>query len=176
MPFYFTVSRQCRLLIFVLACSAIIAPSWSSPPQSVSVSPSTLRRVPASVAISSGVLQLQAEAWRDFMPVCMMGTARQCAPDGGRPMMVVFNLIFRSGTRPRTPLHAQKVWVVQGKSVWETTNIEQPGDALDDVRMTVRGGPNWTPRSLIDVIVRFVDDQGRTIDIAVRKQPIRASV
>ena len=84
------------------------------------------------------------EAWRDFMPVCMMGTARQCAPDGGRPMMVVFNLIFRSGTRPRTPLHAQKVWVVQGKSVWETTNIEQPGDALDDVRMTVRGGPNWT--------------------------------
>lgn len=83
--------------------------------------------------------------------------------------MVVFNLIWRSGTRrPSPPFHAQKVWVVQGRSVWETSDIEQSGDALDGERMTVRGGPNWTPRSLVDVIVRLVDDQGKTIDIAIR--------
>lgn len=176
MPFCLTLWRHFRLLLCVLVCSANIASSWSRPPQSVSVSLSTLRRVPTSVYISSAVLELEAEAWRDFMPARMLDTEPQGASDGGRPMMVAFNLRCRGGTWPSARLHAQKVWVLQGKSVWETSDVEPLGDAIEGVRMTVRGGPNWKPRSLVDVIVRFVDDQGKTIDIAIRKQPIRASV
>jgi hypothetical protein len=167
------ISRR-RMLVIALACSATATQGWSSPKTSVSVL--DLRKVPTSISVGSAVLQLQAEIWRDFMPIARMDTDPPGAADGGRPMMVSFQLIHHSGPRPAKPLHARTVWVLQGDSVWKTSVVEQSGDALDDVRMTVRGGPYWAPRSYVDVIVRFADDQGKTIDLAARKQEIHASV
>jgi hypothetical protein len=168
-----TISRR-RMFVIAFACSATFTQVWSSPKAS-SVSVMDLRKAPTSISVGSTILQLQAEAWRDFMPIARMDTDPLGAADGGRPMMVFFQLIHRSGPRPSKPLHARTVWVLQGDSVWETSVIEQSGDALDDVRMSVRDGPYWAPRSYVDVVVRFADDQGKTIDLAVRHQGIHAS-
>jgi hypothetical protein len=168
-------ARPQRLrFVFVLVSLAITATAWSNPHHDTSESLARLRKVPTKVTLSSAVLELHAEVWRDFMPGMVDEPGR--APDGGRPMLVTFNLIWRTKARPKTSLHAQKVWLVHDTSVWETTDIDQTSHALDDGSIDVRGGPNWAPRSLIDVIVRFADDQGKTFDIAVRKQPISASV
>ena len=162
-----------RLLAIAISCSATMTSSFPSP-AATSVSVSELRKVPASVSVSSAVLRLQAEAWRDFMPRARTPTDPPGAPDGGRPMAVFFQLIH-AGPRPTQPLHARTVWVLQGDSVWETSAIQQSGDALDDVKMWVGGGPYWSPRSHVDVIVRFTDDQGKTFDLAARDQLIQAS-
>jgi hypothetical protein len=168
----YTINRR-RMFVLLLSCSAAITSSWPSP-QTGSVSASALQKVPTSITVSSAVLRLQAEAWRDFMPIARMATDPPGAPDGGRPMMVIFQLVH-SGARPIRPVHARTVWLIQGDSVWESSVIEQSNDALDDVRMTVRGGPFWSPRSRLDVVVRFADDQGRTFDLAVRDQLVQAS-
>jgi hypothetical protein len=168
-----TDSRR-RMLVIALACSATGTPVWSSPEAS-SASVMDLQKVPTSISVGSTVLQLQAEAWRDFMPIARMDRDAPGAADGGRPMMVSFQLIRHSGPRPAKPLHARTVWVLQGDSVWKTSVIEQSADALDDVRMTVRGGPYWAPWSHVDVVVRFADDHGQTMDLAVRNQEIHAS-
>lgn len=162
-----------RLLTLAISCSAASTPSWPSS-TTTSVSVSELRKVPTSVSVSSAVLRLQAEAWRDFMPTVRAAADPPGAADGGRPMAVFFQLIH-SGPRPTRPLHARTLWVLHGDSVWETSVIEQSGDALDDVRMWVRGGPYWSPHSHVDVIVRFADDQGKTFDLAARDQLIQAS-
>jgi hypothetical protein len=165
----FNISRR-HLLILAVSCPAI-TPTWSNP-TTPSFSISGLRTVPTSISFSSAVLQLQAEAWRDFMPIVRMPTD---PTNGGRPMLVFFQIIH-SGPRPSQPLHARTVWLLQGDSIWQSSEIEQSADAQDNVKMMVRGGPYWSPRSHFDVVVRFVDDHGKTFDLAVRDQLVKVSV
>jgi hypothetical protein len=171
MPLSFTISRR-RLLILAASYPAI-SPTWSSP-TTPSLSVSELRKVPTSISFSSAVLQLQAEAWRDFMPIVGMPTDPQTSPDGGRPMMVLFQ-VLHTGPRPSQPLHARTVWLLKGDSIWQSSEIEQSADALDNVKMMVRGGPYWTPRSHFDVVVRFGDDHGKTFDLAARDQLVQVA-
>ena len=168
----FAITRRRVVIVLVLSCWVVVATSWSIA-HTLSVSVSTLRNVPTSITVSSVVLQLQAEAWRDFMPISRTATDPPGAPDGGRPMMVSFQLTHH-GQRPSRPLHARTVWLVQGNSVWEWSTIEQSSEALDGLRMRVRGGPYWSPRSYLDVVVRFADDQGKTFDLAVHNQLLQA--
>ena len=164
----------CRqMFALVIACSATITAAWSS----TDVRPLTvseLRKVPTSITVSSGVLRLQAEAWRNFMPIVGKHADPAVSPDGGGPMMVFFQLIC-SGPRPSKQLHARTVWLLQGDSKWESSNIEQAADALDDFKMTVHGGPYWSQRSHFDIVVRFSDDDGKIFDLALRDSLIQAA-
>ena len=169
-----TVSRR-RILAIALACSASVTPGWHSAKASSTSTIIDLRKVPTSISVGSTVLQLQAEAWRDFMPMARMDTDPPGAADGGRPMTVSLQLIRHSGPRLARPLRARTVWVLQGDSVWETSVIAQSDDARGEVRIMVRDGPYWAPRSHVDVVVRFADNQGQTMDIAVRNQEIQVS-
>ena len=88
-------------------------------------------------------------------------------------MIAIVTLTEEHGMPVPPTLHAEKIWILQGESVWETSTIEE---RRNDTRcdFVVRNGPKWQPRSAVDVIVRLKDGNGRSFLLAMPNQAIGA--
>jgi hypothetical protein len=101
------------------------------------------------------------------------GDAGLAAQEKRSAMIATITLTDDHGLPVPPTLHAEKIWILQGESVWETNTIEE---SRNDTRcdFVVRNGPKWQPGSSVDVIVRLTDGNGRRFLLAIRQQTIRA--
>jgi len=84
-------------------------------------------------------LRIEAYAWRDFMPV---------SPPGGKPLAVVVRVLGEANG----PVRILRIRVRHDTQTWTA----QPEPRAPSVAGTVaeavaRGGPTWTPGSIVEV-------------------------
>ena len=66
-------------------------------------------------------------------------------------------------TQLRYPLVMDAVWIVKDQEVWKSWLVVD--QALDDpkgisIGRSFRGGPEWAPHNMVDVVVRLQSDEG----------------
>jgi hypothetical protein len=136
--------------------------------------PSGVRDAPVSLSVGGLVFRLHAYIYRNFMPLATsQDDAGLAAQEKRSAMTATITLADDHGLPVPPTLHAEKIWILQGESVWETNAIEE---RRNDTRcdFVVRNGPKWQPGSSVDVIVRLTDGSSRRFLLAIRQQAIRA--
>jgi hypothetical protein len=127
---------------------------------------SDIRAAPELVKFGDSVLQLHANAWRNFMPLAG-------AEPGGRPMIVSLVVIVESG--PPVALHVDAIWILQAEKVWQPHEIEE--GSTDSRGATneymVRDGPTLSPGTFIDTVVRISNLKGKYYYLSARHQAIK---
>jgi hypothetical protein len=132
-----------------------------------------------SIAVGSLKLRLTAYLWRDFMPMAVAddSAAAREALAAARGMMVSVKLIDENGKPLPKSLHAEVVCVVQGDHIWQTSAIEESRDESNpsSLGFVIRKGPQWEPRSFVDVFVRIKEGNGVPLLLVVHHQIINAA-
>jgi hypothetical protein len=137
-----------------------------------------LRGAPESIHIDGVVMQLEAQAWRDFMPGSVSDADTQSPESAvpGKPMIAALRVIARNGLQIPRGIRVDVAWVIWGGRVWQSQPEEQPREpAAHEVAVTMRNGPKWPPRAVVDIVVRIVDVHGAAHLLASRNQTIKAS-
>jgi hypothetical protein len=148
--------------------------SANSGSEQIPTLPSGVRNAPESLNDGNSVFRLQAYIYRNFAPLATsQDDAGLAAREKHTSMIAIVTLMDEHGMPMPPTLHAEKIWVLQGESVWETSTIEE---RRNDTRcdFVVRDGPKWQPRSAVDVIVRLQDGNGKSFLLAIRHQAIGA--
>jgi hypothetical protein len=144
---------------------------WARPDAgATAVAPEVLSRIreaPEAVQFGDSVLRLQANVWRNFMPLA------GAMPDG-RPMIASLVVIVENG--PPVALHVDAIWILQGDLIWQSHDIET---GTTDLRGTtneyvVRDGPRLKLRSYVDIVVSISDLKGNNYFLSARHQSINA--
>lgn len=129
--------------------------------------------------LGKSVLRLQAYIWRDFMPMVFPEdpVEAKAAVARARGMIASIRLVDVNGNPLPPKLHAISVWIVQGDRVWRTNSIEEKCDDPDQSTcdVIVRKGPQWQPRTYVDLVVEFKGEYGKGFFLALRHQIIRAT-
>ncbi len=139
---------QKGLTVILLICLAISLVGILLTPSTVSLH--DLQTAPEEIEINGSEYTLETYLQRDFMPV---------SPPDGRPLRVSVRVIAPGETAISSKIDATRVWVVNGKEIWETELVSQGfptrGDTLEKVGRG--GGPKWGPGISVDVVVRIID-------------------
>jgi hypothetical protein len=129
--------------------------------------------------LGNSVLRLQAYIWRDFMPMALPEdpVEAKAAVARARGMIASIKLVDINGNSLPPKIHAISVWIVQGDRVWRTNSIEERCDDADQSTcdVIVRKGPQWRPRTYVDLVVQFKGEYGKGFLIALRHQIIKAT-
>jgi hypothetical protein len=131
-------------------------------------SPTDLAAAPTRVVFAGTSLVLDAELWRDFMPV---------TPPDGRPLIAVLRVRTEDGSRVPAAVGADTVWLLSGGDTWSTTPREEQSrdDTAPAYELVARDGPKWAPGTAVDVVVRLHDRAGRQALLRVANSPIKAT-
>ena len=161
-------SRGARLawvLIAALLCAcrdpADVASDW--PPSSVPRD--VLLAVPEQVDIDGRPYVLEAELWRDFMPV---------SPPDGRPLAAVMYVGATDLQDADRELDVDRVYVVFGGDAREAPVADQDVYQAPPyrIRRIAHGGPKWPTDSVVDVIVRVRSPQSGDVLLRASGQRI----
>ena len=124
-----------------------------------------------TIGIAGVQLILETYLWRDFMPV---------SPPDGKPLRAAVNLIPVKNENLLPNITMDKIWIINGKEIWSDTlnNAGQKvsGENLPRLKMMAQNGPKWEPGSLVKVIVRVKDDQGKIYLLQAKDQQIQKTV
>jgi hypothetical protein len=131
------------------------------------------------LSLGNSVLRLQAYIWRDFMPMALPEdpVEAKAAVARARGMIASIKLVDINGNPLPPKLHAVSVWIVQGDQVWQTNSIEERCDDSNQSTcdVIVRKGPQWQPRTYVDLVVEFKGEKGKSFLLALRHQIIKAT-
>ena len=140
---------------------ADVASEW--PPSSVPRD--VLLAVPEQVDIDGRSYVLEAELWRDYMPV---------SPPDGRPLAAVVYVGATDLQDADHGLDVDRVYVVYGEDAREAPVADQ--DVLQPppyrIRRIAQGGPKWPTESFVDVIVRVRSPQSGDVLLRASGQRI----
>ena len=147
----------------------------------LSVSIKDLRNAPTVVVIDNRSLHLSAYPWRDLAPVT--GVA------DGRPLMVAVKVASADKQPLPSGIRMDRAWVLFGEETWEVSNLKgrRAGQDQDkdswincsdspQCETTLRDGPKWGPDVYVDVVVRFIDSQGKAYFLQAPKQYVIGAV
>ncbi len=144
-----------------------------------SLSAADLLDAKESITIGSSKLRLTAEIWRDFMPMALAddSAAARAALAATRGMMIGVKVIDEGGKSLPKSLHAEVVYVVQGDRIWQSSAIEQRRNESNPsvLDLEIRKGPQWEPRSFVDIFVRIKDGNGAPFLLVVHHQIINVA-
>jgi hypothetical protein len=179
-------AKRCIAMICNASGIALSLMGGTAPPlgarelKSESLSAADLQDAQESVAVGSLKLRLTAYLWRDFMPMALAddSVAAREALAAARGMMASIKLIDENGKPLPKSLHAEVVCVVQGDHIWQTSAIEESRDESDPstISFVIRKGPQWKPRSFVDVFFRIKEENGVPLLLVVHHQIINAAV
>ena len=158
-----------RQLLFVLVCLAAISSVWAqeqkpaaatAPDSGKSPTAKELRAAPEAITIGDRKLVLQADLWRDFMPI---------SPPDGKPLIAVLKLKTTDAARFPEGVAVESVWIVNGEEVWSAAakEVRKPNDDVSEgpgpstMEICVRNGPKWGPGIKVDVVIGVKDAQGQ---------------
>ncbi len=118
-----------------------------------------------SVVLAGKALTLSTYLWRDFQPI---------SPSDGRALAGVLRISTSDGSGLPTSVTADRVWVILGEQLWQTTPSETGGrDGTSPVyESSIRDGPKWGPGVTVDVVIRLGDGSGRTVLLRAANQLI----
>jgi hypothetical protein len=86
-----------------------------------------------------------------------------------RGLIVTVRLIDEGGPPLPKSFHVEMVYVIQGDQIWQTSEIEQGRNQSEFV---IRKGPQWEPRSFVDIFLRITDGKGAPFLLVVKFQTI----
>jgi hypothetical protein len=94
-----------------------------------------------------------------------------------RGIMATVKLINENGKPLPKSLHAKVVCVVQSDRIWQTSAIEERRDESNpsSLDFVIRKGPQWEPRSFVDVFVRIKEGNGVPRLLVIHHQIINAA-
>ncbi len=123
-----------------------------------------LLAAPEQVEIAGRTYILETYLWRDFMPA---------SPPDGKPLIASIHIVPQdSGVFPPS-LDANRLWVIKGKEVWETSfSNEEIFQDAHQLGKVARNGPKWGPGIAVDVVVRLKDTQHGVFLLRAAKQLI----
>lgn len=106
-----------------------------------------LQNTPQSVLIDGKTLVLNSELWRDFMP--SVGKEE-------RSLRGAVSISTQDGESLPTDLTYSRMIVLKSDSIWVQTIANS--ERSDQVRLKANttGGPEWAPKSEVDVVVEFM--------------------
>ena len=126
-----------------------------------------LLTAPVAVTISDRQFTLETVVYRDFMPG---------ENAGGSPLIAVAYLTAVDGQPFPAEIDGTRIWVVNGKEVWETNFADEsrPRDQthLYQLEKVARGGPKWDVGAQVEVIVRVQVSTGSPLLLRASKQVI----
>jgi hypothetical protein len=107
------------------------------------------------ITIAGRNYKLESYIWQDSMPTIGVGR--------GNGMIASVRIIAVDKQALPDKLLPDKLWVIRNsdKSVWETNFTDEPRISNDTIEMVARSGPQWSPGSSIQVVVRVKDQQGK---------------
>jgi hypothetical protein len=148
--------------------------------KSESLSAADLQDAQESITVGSLKLRLTAYLWRDFMPMALAddSAAAREALAAARGVMASVKLVDENGKPLPKSFHAEVVCIVQGGHIWQTSAIEESRDESNPSTLSfvVRKGPQWEPRSYVDVFVRIKKGNGVPVLMVAHHQIINAAV
>jgi hypothetical protein len=112
------------------------------------------------------------------MPMADDSAAARAALAAARGRIASVRLIDEGGKPLPKSLHADEVYLVQGDRLWQTSAIEERRDESNPstLEFVIRKGPQWEPRSFVDIFVRIKDGKGVPFLLVVHHQVINVAV
>lgn len=131
-----------------------------------------LSQAQIEVSIDGRGYRLLAEMWRNHIPR-IEGSPLQ------RPMLVLIWVSAVDGNPIPDAILADSVWLVQGDDIWQgefsdELRLQDPSRRHQHERIA-RDGPLWEPGSVVDVIVRVLDGDGRYYLLKINQQRIKVA-
>ena len=124
-----------------------------------------------TIRIAGVQLILETYLWRDFMPV---------SPKDGKPLRAVVNLIPVNQPNLPPEVVMDKIWIIKDKETWSDSlsyvGQKMPTANLPKLEMMAQGGPKWEPGTLVKVVVRVKDQQGKIYLLQAKDQEIHRTV
>lgn len=145
----------------------------STPPASdgLSVPVEQLLAAPEEVGVAGQHYVLETSLYRDFMPP---------APADGWPMRAFVWLTEADSLEIPSTIDMNTLWVIRdGQEVWQTGFRDDYQPSLPppphQLKKSAEGGPKWTPRIFVDVVVRIVDGEGNVYLLRAAEQLVERS-
>ncbi len=108
------------------------------------------------IVIAGRTYTLETDLYRDFMPP---------SPPDGQPLTAIIRVTAEDRNPFPATLDADRVWVINGKEVWEESllAVSSAGDPerRHQLEKIARGGPKWGPGIYVAVVVRVIENSGR---------------
>ena len=117
-----------------------------------------LLSAPKQVTIGSNHFTLETYLWRDFMPSIP-------SESDGSPLMAQVKVTEMDSFSIPSYIDARRMWVINGKDIWEAILIDDPAfwPGLPFMRVKIaNGGPKWGPLISVNVVVSIEDNRGRS--------------
>ncbi|MBE3126143.1 MAG: hypothetical protein IMZ57_10870, partial [Acidobacteria bacterium] len=126
-----------------------------------------LLTAPLAVEINGRQFTLETFIWRDFMPG---------DNSGGSLLIAAAYLTAVDGQPFPAEIDGNRIWVVNGEEVWETTFTGEvrPRDSvrLYQLQKTAYGGPRWDVGAQVEVVVRVTASTSAPCLLRATKQVI----
>lgn len=130
-----------------------------------------LLAAPLTVEFDGRTFALETFLWRDFMP--------GIGPEGSL-LGAVVELTAVDGQPFPDEIDADRLWVINGERVWETSFSGQSRprnpSRLDQLEKSAAGGPRWDVGTEVDVVVRVTRPPGSPRLLRATKQKIGMTV
>jgi hypothetical protein len=144
--------------------------------QPISALPPGIGDAPERLVDGRFVLRLQSSIWRDLMPFAssLSGPAGLAARSRHTAINAIIRLSDEQGAPLPQSLHADTIWILQGKSAWKTSTIQERRNAegASAIELVIHDGPTWRVGSAVDVVIRLKGANGKTSLLANRNQSV----
>jgi hypothetical protein len=124
-----------------------------------------LRAVRTALEMDGATLRLSSSLWRDFMH----------ADGDGQALTGVIKVEAADGGPLPEGLSIASVWLTTGDEIWKPDDLEPRGSAggTSELEVIARGGPEWRPNTLVDVVARIEDGDGVRRNLRAPDQRVR---
>jgi hypothetical protein len=123
-----------------------------------------LARITNSVQIGPNTCRIETYVWRDLMP----------SPPPPSGLLATVRLVEVNGFSIPDAVTITRIWVINGSAVWNVIapppNWSTPPYVLET---TIRNGPYWEPRTLVDVVLEVANGNVRYL-LRAANQEIKA--
>ena len=144
--------------------SGVLAPSFTN--RMPHPTPVEFRSAPSRLVVNGRIVSVEAELWRDFMPI---------SPPEGSPLAAVVYLSAPAGEPPAAG--ELYIWAIRGNEIWRSV---MTFSYVDGTRSNARvyqsgGGPRWEPGTTVDVVIGLRTSWSEVALVRIPGVPIRAS-
>lgn len=124
----------------------------------------SLLSTPEEVIFEEIRYHLETSLWRDFMPI---------SPPDGQPLIALIKVISIENVLIPSTLDVDRLWIINGYEVWESTFSEEL-DSSDGCKIEkiARNGPKWDTGIRVDVVVRLIGINQKSILLRASNQII----
>jgi hypothetical protein len=157
------------IIIAFCSCSSIKESGNENPdPENFNNSSKTineLNSVPEQGSLFPG-MTIEISLYRNLMPSIDQNVKHD--------LVANIKLGFTDSLKADYQLLATTLWVVKGKSVWETSLIKNDNPVYLSSEFSAKNGPQWKPNQKVDVIIELKENNSTQL-VKIKKITINAA-